>query len=212
MGNRTQIVRNEQGVLLRLLPDFVNASSADVSGIDLTASYTFSSSIGNWRLGIAGAWVNEYEVDTGTTVIDSVGVFTDTNPVARTLPEWKINGTVNWSYGNHRAFALIKFISELEADAVTGADVFAAAGIATVQGPEAAASFLSPEIPSVTTVDLQYTYSFGERGFLSNGEISLGLQNIFNTDPPITPSITGFDPTVHDPRGRIFFVRAGVSL
>jgi len=97
VGNRTQIVRNEQGVLLRLLPDFVNASSADVSGIDLTASYTFSTAIGNWRLGIAGAWVNEYEVDTGSTIINSVGVFTDTNPVARTLPEWKINGTVNWS-------------------------------------------------------------------------------------------------------------------
>jgi len=212
VGNRTQIIRNEQGVLLRLLPNFINASSADVSGIDVTASYSFDSDFGNWRVGITGAYVREYEVDTGSAVINSVGVFTDTNPVARTLPEYKINGTINWSYGNHRAFVLIKYIDKLEADAVTGGDIFAAAGIATVQGAAAAAEFLSPGISAHTTGDIQYSYTFGENGWLSRSEISVGIQNVTNEEPPVTPSITGFDPTVHDPRGRIFFVRIGGSL
>ncbi|NOX49547.1 MAG: TonB-dependent receptor, partial [Gammaproteobacteria bacterium] len=93
VGNREQIIRNPQGVLLRILPEFANANSADISGLDVTASYSFDTDIGSWRVGLQGAWVNEYEVVAGTQTFDSVGSYNDLNPVARPLPEFKVNGT-----------------------------------------------------------------------------------------------------------------------
>ena len=39
--NFDQVIRNSSGILLRLLPNFSNADSAEVSGVDLTSSYRF---------------------------------------------------------------------------------------------------------------------------------------------------------------------------
>ena len=40
-GNRDQVVRNGAGIVVRVLPDFLNLSNASISGIDLQASYSF---------------------------------------------------------------------------------------------------------------------------------------------------------------------------
>ena len=85
-GNRRQVVRNGQGLMIRILPDFINANSAEIGGIDLNASYRFDNDWGNWRVGVQAAFLNTYEVTVGGNVIDAVGKYNDTNPVARPLP------------------------------------------------------------------------------------------------------------------------------
>ena len=212
VGNPDQIVRNAQGVLLRILPDFANANSADISGLDVTASYSFDTDIGSWRVGIQGAWVNEYDVEVNGQVLDAVGSYNDLNPVARPLPEFKVNGTVSWSMDNHRAFLIVKHVDELESDRSAGARAFFRAGLNLVGNTDLAADLFDDEIESFTTVDVQYTYSFGETGFLSDSNISLGIQNIANEEPPVIALTTAYDGTLHDPRGRIFFVKFGGSL
>ena len=46
VGNRDQIIRDPDGNLLRILPNFVNANSAIIEGMDLTASYSFDTRAG----------------------------------------------------------------------------------------------------------------------------------------------------------------------
>ncbi|MEM7218526.1 MAG: TonB-dependent receptor [Pseudomonadota bacterium] len=222
-GNRRQVVRNGQGAFLRILPDFVNANSADISGLDLNASYTFDTGIGQFRVGAQMAWVNDYEVAVpdgagGETVFDAVGQYNHRNPVARPLPEFKINGTVNWSWQNHRAFLLVQHTDEIDygfdlaTDPGEGAARFWNATVTLAHGAETAAEFFTRDIDSFTTVDLQYNYNFGERGFLADSNVTLGMKNLFNEEPPWAPVNTGFEATLHDPRGRLFFVRLGASL
>ena len=102
-GNGEQIVRNNTGGLLRVLPNLANANRADVSGFDVSGSYRFDTNSGIWRVGLQAAYLLEYEVevanrtDEGVTIFDAVGEYNGNNPVARPLPELKANVTLNWS-------------------------------------------------------------------------------------------------------------------
>ena len=78
-GNRDQIIRNNTGGLLRVLPNLANANGADVSGLDLSSSYRFDTDIGSWRLGFQAAYLMESGVEvadrpaSGGTVCDPAG-------------------------------------------------------------------------------------------------------------------------------------------
>ncbi len=216
-GNREQLIRNPTGGLLRVLPRFANANGAEVSGIDVNIAYRWDTDFGNWRFGIQGAYLREYEVEvnnqrTGvTTVFDAVGDYNNFNPVARPLPEWKANATIGWTLDNHRAFLIVKYTDGVDHNLQSGATFFAAtAGLA--HGADFADDFLDPTIDNWTTADIQYTYNFGETGFLSDSSLTLGVQNVTNEEPPFVPVITGYDGTLHDPRGRVWFVKVGASM
>ena len=73
--NHDQVIRNSSGILLRLLPNFSNADSAEVSGVDVTSSYSFDNSWGNWRVGLQAAWIGTYDVKVGSTTFDAVGSY-----------------------------------------------------------------------------------------------------------------------------------------
>ena len=217
IGNREQIIRNSQGFLTRLLPGFSNANGATVSGVDVTTSYSFSSGFGDWKVGALLAYVNEYEVEIpnsagGTTIVDGVGSLNTRNEVARALPEFTLNGTLNWSMDNHRVFVIVKHVDELTTDIPAGTRGFYAAAAVLAGNGHNSADFRDEIVESMTTVDVQYSYNFGETAFLSDSNLTVGIMNLTDEIPPIVSDTTGYFPTLHDGRGRMFFVRAGVSL
>ena len=210
--NHDQVIRNSSGILLRLLPNFSNADSAEVSGVDVTSSYSFDNNWGNWRVGVQAAWIGTYDVKVGSTTFDAVGSYNFTTPVARPLPEWKVNGTVSWSMDNHRVFMLARYIDEVDEDIPAGTAGFFKAVTAIAGNQSTADQMADGKIDSMLTVDLQYNYSFGEVAFLSDSNVTVGLQNIFDEVAPVVSYVTAYDPTLHDGRGRLFFLRVGGSL
>ena len=217
VGNREQIIRNPEAVLLRILPDFENANSADIGGVDIDTSYTFDSGIGNWRIGFQAAYLDEYDVDVpntagGTTKFDAVGNYNSQNPVARPLPEWRFNTTVNWSYNNHRAFLIVRYVDEIDSDVPAGTRGFFAATAALAGNNSVSQDLQDDKIEDMTTADIQYTYSFGETGFLQNTAVSLGVMNFTNEEAPAIAVVTGYDGTLHDGRGRMWFMRLNASM
>jgi iron complex outermembrane receptor protein len=217
-GNRAQIIRNSQGFLTRLLPGFSNANGATVSGVDMTTSYSFSTGFGDWKVGALLAYVNEYEVEVpnsngvGSTIVDGVGSLNTRNEVARALPEFTLNGTLNWSMDNHRVFVIVKHIDELATDIPAGTRGFYAAVAPLAGNGHNSADFRDEIVESMTTIDVQYSYNFGETAFLSDSNVTIGIMNLTDEIPPLVSDTTGYFPTLHDGRGRMFFVRAGVSL
>ena len=68
-------------------------------------------------------------------------------------------------------------------------------------------------VPSWTTFDFQYALDLsGVLGTPANWRI--GVQNMFDLDPPRIRQrdYGGFEPGVHDGRGRLFYTRIGVDL
>ncbi|MEQ9451677.1 MAG: TonB-dependent receptor [Pseudomonadales bacterium] len=215
--NFDQVIRNGSGIMVRLLPNFANANGAEVSGLDLNASYRFDTDIGNFRVGIQAAWIDTFEVEVpnssgGATIIDGVGNYNSTNPVARPLPEWKVNGTIGWSKDNHRLFLMARWVDELETDVPFGTRFFFSSTAALAGNNSIARDLLDEEIEDMLTVDLQYNYNFGEFGFLNDTNLTIGAQNIFDEEAPAIAVVTAFDGTLHDGRGRIFFVRMSGSM
>ncbi len=218
VGNRRQVVRNADGFLLRILPDFVNSEEADIDGIDISTSYRFETDYGMFRVGVQAAWAKTYDITVGNQTFDAVGQYNEFTPVARPLPEWKLNGSLSWSMDNHRAFMLVQYVDsvdygiDLATDPRGGSARFWRETVALVHGADTAAKFFTRNIKSMTTVDLQYSYTFDELGVLGTSEISIGAKNVFNEEPPWVPVNTAYDGTLHDMRGRVWFLRVGTSL
>lgn len=219
IGNREQVVRNGQGALLRVLPEFVNAGGAEISGLDITTSYTLDTDFGLWRVGAAAAWIQTYDTETpdgsgGVLQQDAVGQYNLRNAIARPLPEFKVNFTLNWSHGNHRAFALVRWIDEYEfpREEWNAAQGFWGATVGLANGAGASRAFLTEEIESWTTLDLQYTYTLPELAYLPASSISLSIKNVFDEEPPWVPDNTGWDTITHDFRGRVWQMRFSASL
>lgn len=214
VGNRRQVVRNGAGIAVRVLPDFLNLSSADISGIDLQSSYTFSTEVGEFKLGMQGSLGLEYEIATGDSTYDGLGFYNETNPVAprRPQPKFKVNTSVNWRLDEHSVFFVIRHVDGYEKKVLTATDGFWRATVDLALGSNAANSFYNADIDSWTTADIQYTYSFAELPFFDASSISIGAKNLTNEEPPWVPYITSYDPVNHDPRGRIWYARISASL
>ena len=170
-----------------------------------------------WRLGLQAAWLEEYEVEVpnssgGVTVFDAVGNYNSTNPVARPLPEWRINGTLNWSYNNHRAFLIVKYVDGLTTDIPAGTRGFFAATARLAGNDDVADELTDDRIQSMTTADIQYSYSFGQTGILQDSTVSLGVMNFTNEEAPPIAVVTTYDGTLHDGRGRMWYLRVKGSL
>ena len=214
VGNRRQIIRDSSGTMVRILPDFINASAAEIEGIDLTSSWTFDTDFGTVRPGLQVAYVTTYNVEIGGATIDAVGNANVGNAVARPLPEYKINATLNWAKNNHRAFLIVKHTSEVDDPGRAPTKGFFATGIALAHGAARAAEFLAEAnvVKAMTTADVQYSYNFGEMSFLTDSTITFGIQNLLNEEPPYFADTNAYSPILHDGRGRIFMVRLNGSL
>lgn len=216
-GNRQQVIRNPQAILLRLLPNFTNANEATIRGIDLNVSYSFGGPAGDWRVGIQAAYAMDYDVVVpnragGTTRFDGIGNYNQSNPVARPLPQLLANATLNWSLHRHRVFAILKYVDGLTTDVPAGTRGFFAA-TARLAGNNGVASQLTDnKIQAMKTLDVQYTYNFGDFAFLSDSSLSVGIQNLANEEAPPIAVVTAYDPRLHDGRGRLLLLRFSGSL
>lgn len=212
VGNRDQVLRTGTGKVLRVIPEFVNQNSAETSGLDAQVTYSFDNKYGAFRASLAAAWVNEFIV---AGQKDAVGMYNVRNPVLprRALPEYKINASLNWSYENHRAYAVVRWIDGYEATlSEEGATRFWSQTVLASLGQEASERYYDPNVPSWTTVDANYTYELPEMGPVSSSSITIGAKNLFDRDAPWVPNNTTYDPVTHDFRGRVWHVRFSASM
>jgi len=202
------VIRSDTGNLLRTEASYTNAQELDTSGIDLSLGYNFDTErAGTFRLGFNGSWTIDYDLITDAGVrIDGVGSRNAGNTVGRPLPEFKLNATIGWAYKGFGASAIVRHIDGYDDDVPQSA----------LRG-----AFIGehPEIDSFTTVDFQSTYQLPALSFQDEGaQLTFGIKNVFNEDPPFVNVDGAFDPFTHDPRRArtkvlaLFFVRSFAHL
>ena len=137
-----------------------NLSLQEISGVDFTVSYVLD----------AGA-VGRFDFSSETTWVDEVQTqFNETSPVTSgvgifSLPEWRSNFTTNWNLGDFGATLRAVYVGEL-------------GGINSTTPLDS-----SQEVDDQITLNGQLRYQFSP-----NTEISFGVNNIFNEDPPTDPT------------------------
>ncbi|MCC5874170.1 MAG: TonB-dependent receptor, partial [Gammaproteobacteria bacterium] len=179
-----------QGNPLNAQTSFTNGDKMKASGLDFLIRYSLATDYGLFSSTLDLSWFLEFEADRIVTPFDTrldpgervdlVGK-SEAVLVARPLPEYKATLFNTWSRGNHFATLSVNYVSGVNET-----------------------NFNDFKVKSHTTVDGSYTYNF-ERVDLAT---TVGIVNMFDEDPPqANGGFNGYAPTLHDPRGRLFYVR-----
>jgi iron complex outermembrane receptor protein len=186
------LTRDVTGALVRVRTNFINASSVETDGVDVTARYSWDTSWGGFAANAAWTRVNSYDIQftPGAAAINGAGSV-NFNNLGRSLPVDRVEGGLTWNTGPHQLVALAHYVSSYTNDR-TG--------------------ITNANIDSQTTFDLQYNVTLDGLFGSVPTKLSVGVINVADEDPPIVQLNLGFDPIVHDPRGRVLYLSINQSF
>jgi iron complex outermembrane receptor protein len=185
----SDIVRNADGTINYINAGWINAGGVHTRGVDVSLRGEGQLPAGfRWSATLDGTWTQSYKYQEipGEAYMEEVGNFYTRDLYLR----WKHNATFNLAKGNWSGTLSQIYKSGYK-------DELPDAGLET---PPAG---FNPDVHSYTTYSLYGTY----KG-IKNMVITVGIQNLLNTDPPFTAHNVdevvgaGWDPRVADPRGR----------
>lgn len=194
------------GPILQVNLGFVNASSVETDGIDFKARYTLDTQAGIFQPFVEGTYILSYDiVDPQAGSIDGAGRRNFTN-FGNSTPELRLNAGVGWQNGAHSANAFVRYIDGYDDDQNCADGTKATGGVC----PASVGFF---DVDDHITFDLQYSLDIAE---LTGNDylpmLTVGGINLTGEEPPQLFTNGGFDSKVHDPRGRMVYVRAVLSF
>jgi len=174
-----RITRASNGALTFAQLYFVNASSIETQGIDLSARYGRDLWGGRATASATWTYVDAYDIrlDAGSAQVSGVGS-TNLSNIGRSLPRDRGEFALGWSGGANAVTALVHYTAGYDNDR---------------------SGITDTTIASQTTVDLLYSRAIG-----ADLDLALGVVNVADKAPPLAQFALGYDPVVADPRGRVF--------
>lgn len=197
-----RVVRGASGQLTSLSSDYVNVGKVIAAGVDLSTVYRFSAgSIGDFSFRADGTYIEKFDVYGANGAVSHNAGSRNFNNNFAPMPRWRASGSTGWSRGIHSAAVSVHFTDSYRNDQSNNAP-----------------------IESYTTFDVQYGLNFdGLIGQQSSTTVTVGVDNVLNTDPPSLIRYTtagvpvtgissvdrpGYDPLAGvDIRGRIYYAR-----
>jgi iron complex outermembrane recepter protein len=170
----------------------LNNGAIRTSGVDLNASMTFDTHLGQLKPQVAATWVHDF---TTTDLASGEGV--DRVGVANTqgtVPRWRGVATLTWNLGNFGVSTAMQYVP-----AVDDVDVVGARN--------------GRQIESQTIVDVQFSWDLGDlaaqRSPWNGFELRAGALNLFNAEAPFAEVTgpTGYDWSQGDLRGRFAYLK-----
>jgi iron complex outermembrane recepter protein len=160
-----------------------NIESLETRGIDLLGKYSFTTSLGNFSLGLNGTYLLAYSEQKTPGSPMTPLLNTENNPI-----NLRFRGTMSWERASFGASVYLNFDN----------------------GYRDVLSVPNRNVHSFTTLDLQMRYRVDRYGpgFLANTELAVTAQNLFNASPPFlnNPLGVGYDQENADLTGRILSV------
>jgi len=186
-------------LLAQVNTQFVNAPSIETAGIDFNISYAIESDFGRFNPFFQGTWIVNYDVFDPSLGIEINGRGNrNFNNIGDPTPPLRFNAGFNWAMGPHSLFAVARFIDSFDDDQISP----------TL--PADPQTGIVPEngiVDSQLTLDLQYSLTLEDFMGLDAASLSVGAVNVTGEDPPFVNTNGGFASRVHDPRGRVLYVR-----
>lgn len=195
--NDPRIVRvgGPTGLISEIHVSFVNARSVETDGFDFSTNYQLDvGEMGNLYFSGRGTFMNKYMADVGHGLENLVGKRNYQN-FAHALPRFKGNATATWKQDVHQVSLSVNYI-----------DSFV----------ENLSNLASPingfKVNAFTTYDLQYAIDIERWG----ANLSVGMLNVLDAKPPAVGltnvELSGFDRQMHDPRGRMLYVKVSKTF
>ncbi|EZP37960.1 TonB-dependent receptor [Janthinobacterium lividum] len=182
------IHRNPDGTIEYVQAGWINAAGSRVRGLDVGLRGEGKIQDAKWTATLDGTYMDSFKFAEyqGQEYQELVGKFYTRDLYLR----WKHNASFGVSRGDWSGLLIQSFSSGYKDQLPNG-------------GKGAPPPGFKPDVSSYTTYNLSGTYT----GF-KNTTITVGIQNLFDRDPPFTAHNVdevvgaGWDPRVADPRGR----------
>ncbi len=183
----------------------LNTGSLQTKGIDASANYRFEiGNLGSLGLSLIGTYVDEFVTEPlpGAQKYDCAGLYGTVCEVP--VPEWRHKLRANWSSPWGLDLSLTwRYIESVDVDT-------------TSSNPQLSGAVRNSDkrLGSRSYIDLTGAYSFTDMGVFSNLTGRLGVNNLFDKDPPMVGQSTcpavlcngNTFPQVYETLGRYIFV------
>ncbi|WP_369060146.1 TonB-dependent receptor [Caulobacter sp. 73W] len=185
------------GQIVQELDPFLNLNSRVTEGLDLSAEYRLrGTALGDFRFNVQASRLLKAE----QTVSEQGAAILALNEPGITVsgggdlleangrPKWQGSASIDWTRGDWSAGAFARYVGAFDS---TGA-------INDVDN-----SFW--RVGSWLTVNAHVDYRFQALG-AAESRVRLGVNNLFDKDPPLTNGSLGYSPGLHTPQGRLWHI------
>jgi iron complex outermembrane recepter protein len=190
-----RFIRNGSGTLLAIENTWVNAGETKTQGLEVTLRGRMDALGGEFRAGLDGTYLlqKKEKVLPTATFDDRIGIFTFAGDLG-----------LRWKHNAYIGFNRDKWNFTLSQIYRSGYDNQKLPGVAS-------GAVNPPNFNEKVSDYFLYNASLSYEGLLHGTTITLGVRNIFNTNPPFAitydsnfGSGSSWEPRVADPRGRSF--------
>lgn len=203
------IERGAGGNVVDLFNGQVNLGGQTTSGFDYNVAYNFETEYGDFRINWDGTYVDERT----TIVIDPVtNTSTEFNDAGLAgdrdvVPRLRTNLAVTWAYDDWTANWLVRFIGHTTEECSIDGDTLDQQLCSDPSEELGGDSFNELEDMAYHDVSLGYAVN-------DNLRITLGVNNLFDTDPEVSYSTfaNSFDPSMYEIPGQFFYSRVNVNF
>ena len=192
-GIPDKVIRREDGYLVITRATYFNAPSLTAAGFDISVDYSWDTdNLGSFQIGTEVSFATDYTITLEDgTVIDGLGQRNISNSIGRPMPEYRIRNSMQWLRDRHALSLSTYTIASYEDESAQSA--FLGAYLGTWE-----------TIDSMSVVNAQYRVDLPE---LFGAEMTLGIKNLLNEDPPWVNVDGAYDYYTHDPVGRVYYMR-----
>ena len=190
------------GEILEVRDPYTNLDDRVVEGWDFTVLYQLDTdNLGSFNFAFNAAKLSKFEQTPGALgqqLLDAIAAGQLPDSVAVTgigdlveqngRPEWRFTSSVRWSHENWGAGVFGRYVGAFNDTSVT---------------QNTTGEFF--RVDDWFTVNANISYRI-EDGILDGTRVQLGINNVFDEDPPLADESFGFLGDVHNGIGRYFFI------
>ena len=183
------VIRTASGFVNAINGTLQNLDSIRTQGVDLTVNYrTPGTPLGMFGLSANATWLTKYVLtaSNGFIVIDRKG--TERGSPDQAFPKFKGNATIDWSLGDFAASFTGRYVDGVR-ESVND-------------------NFMKHRFYG--DAQISFAPSFADRRLA----FTIGVNNVFNTDPPACSScsLNNYDPTTYDVPGQFGYLRVSYKM
>jgi len=191
---------NPLGEIVQIVREYKNLNTRTITGYDVGINYDFETEIGSFDIKLNAARTLKFDQTPGgdaLTIVeagaDPIVLGSDVGDIVGTarIPEWRGSASLRWTSNDNlwtsRVFA--RYVGDVLETSVS----------TSVEGETV---FL--EIEPMITVNWSLTRR--DIADIEDLDITVGVNNIADEDPPLADTTFGYTGTLHSSRGRYFYL------
>jgi len=183
-----QIIRNSDGLIIRIDDTLQNIGGLDTAGVDFGVRYSHTTPYGMFRHGLRGNWLQNYsEIQPDDRVVDGKGVYD-----LGVFPAFKFNFSSQWTLNEFGGGINVRYIDSF---------IECEDNDCSVDGA------IQRDVSANVTADIFAAYTL--KSSIGTSRLSIGINNALNQDPAVifNGSTATSDPESYDFLGRYFYAR-----